>query len=149
MEGIIIFGSSFLVVTVYGIWRAWRTSVIASWPRTKGIITLFSVEAVRETFKSAPYTRYISHLKYSYAVGQSTYVSTRFSLHNLLVGNSSSELRDLLGGASQGDSVDVFYDPRKPSRGLLVRPGNTELAVILIVGISGLALVATVALAHR
>jgi hypothetical protein len=148
MEGTVIFGSAFLVLTIYGIWRSWRTSVIAKWPRTKGTITFFDVQAVKASFEGAPYTRYVSRLKYSYAVGQAAYVSTRFSLHNLLVGNSSSELKDLLGGASQGDVVDVFYDPYKPSRSLLVLPGSTELAVILIVGVSGLGLVATISLAH-
>jgi hypothetical protein len=108
MEATAIFGTIFATLSFYGVWRWWRVSTIAKWTRTKATITKLDVEASKGRMNGVPYVSYVSLVEYRYQVDATAYLSTRFSVHNLLVGNSRDELKTLLGGASLGDTINAF-----------------------------------------
>ena len=148
METTWIFGTVFSALTLYGFWRWRRVSRMARWARTQAIISKLEVEAIKGSQKGIPYVRYVSRLEYRYVVEAAAYVSKRFSVDNFLVGNSADELKRLLGGASAGDSIDVFYDPHKPSNAVLILPGRSGVLLTTFIGLFGLSLVVILNLAH-
>jgi len=68
---------------------------------------------------------YLPKVRYSYKVGAKTYESKKFSYQSLSL-NTMGEASDLLRGISKGKTVPVFYDPRKPSRSVLLRGSSSN-----------------------
>lgn len=79
-----------------------------------------------------------ANVRYTYRVGRETFESSRLAYRSAR-GLSLSAAGELLRGISKGKDVDVYYDPKRPSRSVLI-PGSsrdnvvhTSLAVLLLV----------------
>jgi hypothetical protein len=147
MNPSIFFGSIFAVVGLFGFGRWVRVAKMKQWKPVKATIVKIEVKEVHGNQKGIPYVRYVPKVEYRYEVAGTRYVSNRFSMHNFTMGTEKNEILDLLHGAKEGDSIDAFFNPHKPSDVTLVMPAYDGVIVALFIGIGGLALVLTLSLA--
>lgn len=88
-----------------------------------------------------PYVRYDPKILFSFQVAGVTYTGTRFSIHNFTLGIAGNELDELLNGASEGHTIEVYFDPKNPQNSILAIPAYEGAVIALTVGATGLALV--------
>ena len=69
-----------------------------------------------------------AHVRYSYKIASNRYESTRLT-YRPTSGLMFSDALSLLDGITQGREVAVFYNPRNPSRAVLV-PGSSTDGVV-------------------
>jgi hypothetical protein len=88
------------------------------WKRTTCKILKAYVDEHRD--RETDDVRYSAHVLYAYSVHGRTYQCRRLTFRATR-GLVHSNALDLLKGMVQGRQVDAFYDPRRPSRAVLVR----------------------------
>lgn len=123
-----IFGGLFAVVWIGG-WSAgtllfdvmfvrgaWKQYASQSWSEVQGKV----VHSAVKTHSDSDGTSYSLELNYEYSVGNFTYRGTKDTeLPNTMFGSSSVQNR--VSELPKGKSVPVYYDPRDPTKAVLVR----------------------------
>lgn len=115
------------------VWQA-RTLLLAKasaeWQLTRGrVLSAYLDESGPDEDGEVSHS---AHVRYRYQVGRRHYVSTRLSYqptHYLAFSSATA----LLDGIVLGREVDVYYDPRRPERAVLVPGSSTDNLVHLIV----------------
>ena len=110
----------------YHLWCAVRGRAAGRWPTARGTVLSSSIEVTRGARGGTNIDAYVS---YSYDVAGIAYTGTRINFGPWgRTAFSTSALKDEAAVAREhyqpGKSVDVRYDPRKPSRAVL-EPGTT------------------------
>ena len=118
------------IVIAYLTWEIyclWLAKLSENWPASTCIIVEASIDE-----KDDDGITYFARVRYSYKIGIKTHESTRFSYQSLswvTLGEASEFLR----GISKGKVVPVFYDPKVPSRSVLLRGYNSQNVIGIII----------------
>jgi len=130
----------------YGLWRSGRqVSAGRGWPRTAGkiIVSKVSHSAIVSSEERANSS---VDLRYSYRVAGKDYEAARVRFGGRA--SLTSMAADAMAARyPQGASVDVYYDPKAPSRAVL-EPGNSSNKTGLIVFLVVFSMIAAVLVAH-
>src|SRR5438445_390884 len=89
-----------------------------NWKRTQCKILKAYIDEHRDRENDA--TSYSAHVVFTYRVQGRTFEGRRLT-YRAARGLVHSNALCMLAGISQGCHVDVFYDPRRPSRAVLIR----------------------------
>jgi hypothetical protein len=108
------------------------------WKRTTCKILKAYVDEHRE--RETDDVRYSTHVLYAYAVQGRTYQCRRLTFRATR-GLVHSKALDMLRGITQGRQVDAFYDPRHPSRAVLIRGISINNFVHLLLALAFLGFV--------
>jgi hypothetical protein len=118
-------------VCLYSIFYQFR---IRGWPTTTGQLLKAETEKLGFRDKNRPHeTDYVNVVAYEYSVGGQSYISRRLSpwvvtvSHNLKI-LLERQLEDL----QREQVVSVYYNPRKPSKSFLEKPGIVGLSITLL-----------------
>lgn len=103
---------------------------IRSWPSTTGQLLKANTEKFGPTDFVLAETDYINAVAYEYTVRGETHIGKRFSAWLLVAShNLKFLLEKQLEGFEAGQAVPVYYNPRKPAKSFLRRPGIPGLVV--------------------
>nr|WP_231734456.1 DUF3592 domain-containing protein [Lysobacter gilvus] len=90
------------------------------WTRTTG--TLERIWQVSSSSESATDDEHSVHAHYTYSVNGRTYKGRRLS-YRTMSDLPFAEALDLMHGLRKGSEVDVYYDPARPERAVMI-PGS-------------------------
>lgn len=106
---------------------------LRSWPSTPGQLLKADTREFGAAKLVPAETDYINAVAYEYAVNGEDYLGKRFSPWVVV---ASHNLKFLLEkqqeGFEAGQTVSVYYNPRKPAKAFLKRPGIVGLAVTAV-----------------
>ena len=109
---------------------------IRSWPRTPGQLLKADTRKFGGTKLVPAETDYINSVAYKYAVGGEDYFGKRFSPWVVVASHNLKFLVEKqLEGFQEGQTVSVYYNPRKPAKSFLKLPG---IVGILVTAVSAL-----------
>lgn len=102
------------------------------WASAQGRIDFAQVETERQYRNGRYRSRYVPQVRYSYAVGGTTYTNDDIWLTGSHSYSSHDNAAEVLQPYAVGAPVQVFYSPADPRRSALRREGNMALWVFLI-----------------
>lgn len=116
-----------LVPAVHFAWRARRARASKGWPSVRGVLLEHAVR-----FADIPWYQdrdeggkdpdlYEVRVKYAYEVEGRRYVSTRLRWDGSNRLRHSREIEDWIRSLAAGGPVEVFYDPKRPERAVLLK----------------------------
>lgn len=114
------------------LWQARKLSLAlasTNWKQTKGKILKAYIDESADDDGGVTHS---AKVHYSYKIGARVFESTCLT-YRPSSGLVFSKALDLLQGITQGKEVDVFYDPRRPERAVLVRGSSTDNILHLII----------------
>ncbi len=103
-----------------------RQVLITQWPVAKGFLKSASVEEWGSTTMGLSFQDYKADSLYVYQVSEKTYQGKRVSPWVIVASHNARFLiKGQLNNIKENDdgTVDVFYNPRKPEKSYLVKPG--------------------------
>lgn len=113
---VIIFGLAGGIIFFISHFNKKRNAEAATWPSVKGEIRYSDTEEVRGDDDLS----YSAAVQYNYVVDGKSYGGNRIMYGNTTFSNRS-DAQKLCDKYPVGTTVDVFYDPKKPSRCVLER----------------------------
>jgi len=136
IQGLVFYGALyFFIAFLYSLIYQMR---IRRWPETRG--ALISVEA--DTFGGSELSTsepsYVLDALYSYSVEGHDYQGKRVSYWVFLVsGNGRAVLKQRAKGIKtySDGSICVFYNPNKPAKSILIKPGVVGMLVTAVPGV--------------
>ena len=114
-------------ISAVSLWRGVRA---IRWPTTTGRVIEASINKSRHGGLSG--RGYEPRVLYQYEVGGIPYTADRLTL-GLQALRTSEKAAEKVLGLRRGDSVQVHYNPRRPSRAVL-RPGATFMTFWALAG---------------
>ena len=120
-QGIALLACIWLLACGLCLWELYKIFFgVASrgWKRTTCKILKAYVDEHRD--RETDTVRYSTHALYAYSVKGRTYECRRLTFRATR-GLVHTDALDMLRGITQGRQVDAFYDPRHPSRAVLIR----------------------------
>ena len=111
------------------------------WTRTRGLVLEAWFDESREAMGDSYDDNEIVHsanVRFSYRVGVRQHESTRLS-YRPSSGPRFSDVVGLLRGVIKGKEVDVYYDPEKPERAVIVRGGSIDNVLRVAVALATVA----------
>ncbi len=108
---------------------------VAMWPETKGELSKATVERVGGTELVTSHQNYASRSLYEYSVAGVAYQGTRVSPWVMVAShNARFVLERQLShiGKNEDGTVRVFYNPNKPSKSFLIKPGKAGIVFTFI-----------------
>ena len=117
-----------LGLLAYGIFNGYRSMKAESWPVAEGIILTSQIERSISNGER----RYRAIIRYSYQVNGNTYQNNRVSYVNV---STKGYAEKLVGRYPVDHTVDVYYNPNKPSESVLSAGINFGVALFLLVGV--------------
>jgi len=120
-QGPVLFAGIWLLALGWSLWELYKLFLgIASrrWKRTTCKIVKAYVDEHRDRETGA--VDYSAHAVYAYSVQGRKFESRRLT-YRATRGLIFSDALDMLRGITQGREVDAFYNPRHPSRAVLIR----------------------------
>ena len=110
---------------------------VRGWPVTTGQLLKAETEKGGIHIKYRPHeTDYMIVVAYEYSVGGKSYIGKRFSpwiitaSHNLKI-----LLEKQLDDFQSGQAVSIYYNPRKPSKSFLKKPGIVGMSITAVFAI--------------
>ena len=119
-----------LALAAYELWKIHLGLKSLAWAHTTGQLRKAWVEDMPES-EGDPEGTHSVHARYSYQVGTRRYFGKRLSYRT----THWIRFREALGmieGWRPGVEVDVFYDPAKPERAVLIPGSSTANAALFI-----------------
>lgn len=128
-QGVFFFAAVYVVLVLA--WSLVYQLRVAAWPVTRGRLIAAGVRRFGATDIVRARQDYVVSAEYEYTVGGTTYRGKRLSpwlvvaSHNLraVLRRQVEQVRRDAEGA-----VDVYYDPRRPQRSFLLKPGPVGIA---------------------
>lgn len=108
---------------------------VRNWPSTKGLLNKAFLSKFGSTERSTSDQEYLAKAHYSYRVLGQEYEGYRISPWIILAShNLKGILRVQLAGIkpSATGQVDIFYNPKRPSKSFLIPPGKLGLWVTFL-----------------
>ena len=137
----IILGIIGLIWLIYALWRNSRVNQIRSWPKTSAtVVNVFAVPA-----NSAAGNRYVDpqsivvannkarftpHVLYTYIVKGKEYQSTNV-IYSGANSYSATEIKTILGQITPGETIQVYYNPGKPTQSYIYNGSNNYTGVVI------------------
>jgi hypothetical protein len=115
----LIFEIFILMMIFYLVSLIWRGRASQHWPSTKGRIDTSRVDARRVYGKGGSYTVHDPMIMYRYKVGKSEYFGARVSFD--LGSDTSASAHRIVDQYPYDSPVEVFYNPKDPSKAVLDR----------------------------
>ena len=110
---------------------------IRHWPETTGRLTDAAVKKFGPGEYDQSRQEYANVVGYEYEVGGKAYVGKRLSAWTVVAShNLKFILEQQLDGLQEGNSVAVYYNPSRPAKAFLKRPGI--LGIIVTLGFAAL-----------
>lgn len=103
-----------------------RAVASSGWPTARGVIL---TSEVREVGWSEDTSGWCPELSYEYPVAGRKYVSHNVELQDICISNLGSYARRVVERYPAGKKVEVYYDPRDPSRAVL-EPGVPDSVIV-------------------
>ncbi|MEA2710071.1 MAG: hypothetical protein QOF78_2672 [Phycisphaerales bacterium] len=106
------------ILLMWGVWEgvpAWRSR---AWPAAAGEVTHSKWEMTRNSRRDR---HYVAEIKYRYRVDGVEHTGERIGFGRF---NESHAVRDLLRAHPGGSTIDVFYNPRRPTECTVMRGGG-------------------------
>ncbi len=116
-------GALGMFLVALGLWSRRMNARAAHWPSVKGTVLASELKDRGEDSPDA-------QIRYSYQIAGVTYESKNISY----AGHWSSQDRELVERYPVGASVDVYFDPAKPSRAALEREQSSVWFACMAVG---------------
>jgi hypothetical protein len=126
----VIIGIPFIIGGYYSSQHA-KQSI--SWPITKGLIVKSEVR--RETSGETSKRTYSANIEYEYNVNNQDYKGSRITYKGVRAYQSSGPAKSFANKHPMGKTLNVSYDPKKPSRSVLY-PGSDKLPWIMFFGLA-------------
>jgi hypothetical protein len=121
-----IFAAVFVTLGLYVLlwWRRTKSTSASAltWPTTNGVITQSHIR-----YPAAPDDTALLVLAFEYTVGVTHYSSNRLDLFHMEERSTQEEMEALTRRYPKEQSVQVYFDPAKPTTGVL-EPGNLVAA---------------------
>jgi hypothetical protein len=125
----VVIGVAGIVTFFLGLRRLVTAGASSKWPHVKGeILTAKLEEEADDSGEGGPKV-FRAAVTYRYTVDGKAFEGDRIDLNDLATSNPAPA-QDALRAFSAGSSVDVFYEPKEPSRSVL-RPGISGASAIL------------------
>jgi len=143
LVGLVLFFGLFYVVILGSLvavgWKAWRSHTAASWPTVRGEVRDLSIRHV--TYKD---DRYDLTVEYAYTVDGIGYIGQRVAFGPSA--RSKGTMARIYKRLKRSTSVEVRYNPAKPSQCCLTFGWHSGLQSQLLLGMMALAFVTGVAM---
>jgi hypothetical protein len=113
------------------------------WPATDGKLKKAAIEKFGATKWPQADQQYVGSAVYEYDIAGRTYEGTKISPWIIIAThNLKSVLRHQLSKIVKGSDgeIAVYYNPRKPDKSVLIRPGLLGLALTVVIGGAPMAL---------
>jgi len=94
------------------------------WPHTQGTVTHSSIEVITDSEGTGRRTHYSAKLKYAYEADGKVYQGNTFTYR--VMDDKEGTATNIVKSLPEGQPVDVYYDPSKPSRAVLLPGPNTD-----------------------
>ena len=121
-----IVGAGVLVLTTFDVWRGWRAR---RWPAVIGKITECSAHHERGGHGGG----YLADVVYQYDLNGATLTGSRVTYGWRRMYRTERGAIHSLRGMLPGDSVRVFYSPRRPSEAVLrLGPSLADVFALLV-----------------
>lgn len=139
-QAVLFFCSVYAAVTLG--YSAVRQAGARGWPTTRGVLAEAAVKKFGATEWAVGEQDYRVAALYTYQVNGETYEGKRVSpwvvvaSHNarFILQRQLSRIRRL-----EGNTVEVFFNPARPGKSFLVRPGKFGLSVTFVLAVAPLA----------
>ncbi len=136
-QGIVFYIALYaLVVLGYSALYQFRT---AKWPSTRGVLLVAGIGKWGATEPVTSDQEYKATALYRYRVGEVDYEGSRVSPWLFIVShNARFILKKQLDKLQRNDdgSIEVFFNPGKPHKSFLIKPGPVGLALTLCLALS-------------
>ena len=134
-------GGFFLIITLvlsgglifYSIRSKKKAGMSQSWPASDGKVIVSEIRESASTDDDG-YTSYsyFPHVEFSYAVAGQKYSSNRISFGGVQGSSKQTKAQQTVNKYPIGTPVTVYYDPQKPSEGVIERSaGSSKLAMTM------------------
>jgi len=120
------------VVEILALWNVMRGYASRDWKPIKGRILSSSIAVIQSSNEGGQTVTYQPKIKYAYEYEGKEYTSKKVGY--LLAQGGQKSAQKLTGKFSEGKNVDVFIDPSKPSRSVLIR-GIPAFGAVVAIGI--------------
>lgn len=132
---LLLFAIYFLVVCAFSLRHQLR---MRAWPETRGKLLYSRMEHVAGFEWDPSDKSYAADALYEYQVDGKTYQGKKISPWVMVASHNArfvlqKQLRRIEAGPA--NEVCVYYNPRKPSQAVLIKPGNAGIAVTVIVAL--------------
>lgn len=122
-----------LFLAAKGVRDIQRARATSAWPATEATILSGDLDrTARIEPRGVTSSDYTPRIRYSYSVGDHTYVGERVSFVQL---TSEHAARSVLERFSAGARVPVYYDPHHPAEAVLLRDGTNGLWAVVAFGL--------------
>ncbi len=116
---------------------------VSRWPSVSGKLRYLGVELFGARERALANRQYHSDALYQYSVGGRLYENSKISPWVMVASHSvrfllHRQLRKVSVG-SEGEVV-VYYNPRRPEKSILIKPGPVGQLITVVIGIAPLAL---------
>ncbi|WP_148714469.1 DUF3592 domain-containing protein [Chitinolyticbacter meiyuanensis] len=131
LQGIHFFATLYVAFVLGGsLWQCLRQR---RWSKTRGRLLRVGIRALGETDGGASNRDYVPDALYLYQVDDVEYQGTEISVWKMsasgLLKNTAYMLPKKVTADEHGN-VDVYYNPKRPKKSLLLRPGPSTLIVL-------------------
>lgn len=116
-----VFSGLGLLALLSGISMTQKGKASLNWPKTKGLIRISRVMKSRSGGRSGGMS-YNFEVEYEFVVDRKIYTGSNYSYRMNYNAANPSGARDLVDRYPIDSEVEVFYDPKKPTRNVLL-PG--------------------------
>ena len=136
-QGIFFFASFYtLLMLTYSVIYQLR---ITSWPSANGVLVKAGVEQFGATDWVKANQDYVASSLYEYSVDGTAYQGSRVSPWVIVAShNARFVLKKQMSNIKQNadGSVEVFFNPKKPKKSFLIKPGRVGLSVTFALAVT-------------
>ena len=126
----VLWGGAISAVTIYDVWRGWRTK---QWSTTTARIL-----DVTPRYHKARLGSYLPGVRYQYTVDGQDFVGARFRF-GARTFRSEGSARKAVGDIPVGKELPIRYDPQRPSNSVLHAGIDGSAVMWLVLGLAVLA----------
>lgn len=140
LQGIHFWATVYVLFVLAG--SLWHVVRVRSWPSTEGRLIRLGIRQFGATELNPTDQAYVPDALYSYEVGGQVYQGREISVWKMSASGILKDSAALLPRRVQADAsgaVRVYYNPRRPHKALLLRPGWPSLTFlwVLVVLVAG------------
>lgn len=119
------------VAMAKGAWHMWEGEGSTSWTRAQGTVRCTRVVAEEPEVRDPHFWGVV---EYEYKVGETVYVSERWSYGDDNQFDDELETQNFLSQYKAGMPIDAFYDPRDPARAVLIQGQGNDGMMAAVTG---------------
>ena len=113
-----------------------KAEISQSWPTTGGKVVLSEIRESTSTDDDGyTSTTFFPRVEFSYTVAGQIYESKKLSFGGVMANSNPAKAQETIDKYPVGSSVTVYYNPEKPSEGVIERTAGPSNLLMIIGGI--------------